>query len=178
MSLDEIMRTCREGGKLERKTVAVTFDDSWKSQYTYVLPILQKNNIIASFFIWTGVVGGNDRLSIEDIKQLDQAGMIIGGHTLTHPHLVQIVGTARMMDEIEGSKRFVEEILKKEATSFSYPYNSIPVEAVESVKKSGYVYARTSVPGANMCGDNPHTLKSFIVPNSFEDFKAMFEREN
>lgn len=171
-SLDTIMEKCENHQLSQQKYIALTFDDSWKGQYTYALPLLQKYTIPATFFIWSNVVGQKDRLSWEDIQQLDESGMVIGGHTLSHPDLSKLT-SAQMEHEILDNKKLIETKLNKKIASFAYPFNSLPTEAVNIVKQSGYQYARTSVRGPNTCTANTYTLKSYVL-DSFDTFKIWF----
>ena len=57
--------------QLSGGSIVITFDDGYKDNYTHVLPILQKRNIKATFFITTGFLNGgimwND-IIVESIK--------------------------------------------------------------------------------------------------------------
>ncbi|MDH5614255.1 MAG: polysaccharide deacetylase family protein, partial [Gammaproteobacteria bacterium] len=60
-----------QSGELPRKAVSITFDDGYADNHDIALPILEKWNVSATFFIATGFIDGgimwNDRI-IESIR--------------------------------------------------------------------------------------------------------------
>jgi peptidoglycan/xylan/chitin deacetylase (PgdA/CDA1 family) len=74
------------------KVVIINFDDSHKSEYTYAKPILDKYGFKATFFeVCNWVEAGYHESDIsttwENIAALQQDGMDIESHTMTHPKL-------------------------------------------------------------------------------------------
>ena len=74
------------------KLVIINFDDSHKNQYTYAKPILDKYGFKATFFeVCNWVEAGYRELDVttnwKDIAALQQDGMDIEAHTMTHPNL-------------------------------------------------------------------------------------------
>ena len=69
------------------KLVVLTFDDSVKSHYTVVRPILKKHGFGATFFITEGFDFKTDKqryLTWEEIAELHRDGFEIGNHTRDH----------------------------------------------------------------------------------------------
>ncbi|HCK71793.1 MAG TPA: polysaccharide deacetylase, partial [Planctomycetaceae bacterium] len=69
------------------KVVVLTFDDSVRSQYDVVRPILLKYGFGATFFITEGFDFNSDKqnyMTWEQIKQLHTDGFEIGNHTRDH----------------------------------------------------------------------------------------------
>jgi len=54
MSLDELAQYIRLKNTLPEKSIAVSFDDSYRDIYTYAYPILKKYNVPATIFLNTG----------------------------------------------------------------------------------------------------------------------------
>ena len=83
-------------------------------------------------------------LTTEQLKQLYQAGVEIGGHTVTHPILARMTDNEAML-EIAENKKQLEQILDGAIRYFAYP-NGKPVqdylpEQIDFVKKNGYLAA-------------------------------------
>jgi hypothetical protein len=74
------------------KYVIINFDDSHESDYTYAKPILDKYRFKATFFevcnwIEAGYHDKDKSITWEQIVALQQDGMDIEAHTMTHPNL-------------------------------------------------------------------------------------------
>lgn len=82
-----------------------------------------------------------DLLKDEEIKKIN-SDFEIGAHTMTHPRLTKI-NEKEAFDEIMDSKKYLENITKKEIKCFCYPCGKYNKEIKELVKKAGFVYART-----------------------------------
>jgi peptidoglycan/xylan/chitin deacetylase (PgdA/CDA1 family) len=54
------------------------------------------------------------------LREMQSAGMTIGGHTVTHPVLANL-DEERQRDEIQGCKARIEMELRQTMTLFSYP---------------------------------------------------------
>lgn len=82
------------------------------------------------------------RLSASQIHTLSRRHEI-GAHTLTHPDLTQLSRT-QLIEEIAGSKRWLEDIIGKEVTMFCYPGGKYNDAVVQVVRESGFRGARTT----------------------------------
>ena len=91
--VDELIKYFKIGKSLPEKAVAITFDDGYLEHYQNAFPLLKKYNVKATFFIPTGWVGTStrgDMMSWAQIKEMSDAGMIIGSHAMTHPNLMNL----------------------------------------------------------------------------------------
>lgn len=62
--LSELMRDLARG-RVHPYTVAVTFDDGFRSNLTHVLPVLKQYQVPATLFVTTGFIGGDNLLWTE-----------------------------------------------------------------------------------------------------------------
>jgi peptidoglycan/xylan/chitin deacetylase (PgdA/CDA1 family) len=85
----------------------IGFDDGWKSQITYVKPILDKYGFKASFFIVCNYAnsGNIDRMNWQDIAMLQKDGMDIESHSMTHPNDLNMLNQNQLDYQIGGSKQ-------------------------------------------------------------------------
>jgi len=126
------------------KVVIINFDDSFKSQFLYAKPILDKFGFKATFFEVCGWIGKYpiSKKSWQDLAALRQDGMDIESHTMTHAHL-NTLSTADLNYQIGQSKQC---FLSHGFTTpiFAYPYsegsNNITVVKVVA---NNYDLART-----------------------------------
>jgi len=123
---------------LPRKPVLITFDDGYRNQYDAAFPILKKYGLKATFFVITDYGSKSGYLTDAMIQELDASGIItIASHTRHHAWLTA-VGRATEIDEIEGSKQYLERLLGHPVPAFAYPYGSLNAKAVDLVKDAGY----------------------------------------
>jgi peptidoglycan/xylan/chitin deacetylase (PgdA/CDA1 family) len=68
----------------------------------------------------------------EQIKEMNDQGIEIGSHTLNHPILSKVRDERLLREEIEGSRKAIEERIGERVTTFCYP-NSMPGDINEKV---------------------------------------------
>ena len=103
------------------KVVIINFDDSFKNQFLYAKPILDKYGFKATFFEVCNFIGSNGKKTWQDVSALRKDGMDIESHTMTHPHL-NTLSQASLNYEIGGSK----QCLLNHGINppiFAYPYS-------------------------------------------------------
>src|SRR5215471_13048628 len=64
--------------------VSLTFDDTLGDQYETVRALLLKHQIHATFYVNSGRVSGANYMTVEQLRQLEQDGNELGGHTVNH----------------------------------------------------------------------------------------------
>jgi peptidoglycan/xylan/chitin deacetylase (PgdA/CDA1 family) len=106
------------------KFVIINFDDSHQSDYTYAEPILDKYGFKATFFevcnwIEAGYHESDISVTWQQIAALQQDGMDIQAHTMTHPNLNDL-SQADLDYEIGQSKQCLENH-GFNPTIFAYP---------------------------------------------------------
>jgi peptidoglycan/xylan/chitin deacetylase (PgdA/CDA1 family) len=67
----------------------------------------------------------------------------IGAHTLTHPDLTRL-SRAGKKNEIEGGKKWLEDVIGRPVAMFCYPFGRFDAEAKELVAQAGFKGARTT----------------------------------
>ncbi|MGB8032560.1 MAG: polysaccharide deacetylase family protein [Nitrososphaeraceae archaeon] len=128
------------------EVVIINFDDSYKSQYTYAKPTLDKYGFKATFFEvcnWIGTGHKSDMtMTWHDIAALRQDGMDIEAHTMNHLHLNKL-SSVDLDYEIGQSKQCLLDH-GINSTIFAYPYSegSDNSTVVNTVAKYYYL-ART-----------------------------------
>lgn len=65
--------------------IVITFDDAHESIYSTALPIMNEYDFYATNVINTGYIGGEDKLSWQEVEELEfEYGWETAGHTLHH----------------------------------------------------------------------------------------------
>lgn len=141
ITLNDLIQSQRTGKRLPEKSVVLTFDDGWKTQYEYAVPILEKYQFTGTFFIITNSIGAKAYMSGDEIKKLRSKGFEIASHTKSHPKLTQVTDE-QLQDELVESKQKLEAILGEPITTLAYPYYAYDVRVVQAVTDAGYQGAR------------------------------------
>lgn len=133
------------------KLVVLTFDDSVKSHFTVVRPILKKYGFGATFFITEGFDFKTDKeryLTWEEIAELHRDGFEIGNHTRDHMGLSPGKPAslkkqlARLPEQIEAINARCREHGIPRPVSFAYPGNGFHPDAFAILQKAGIRFAR------------------------------------
>jgi peptidoglycan/xylan/chitin deacetylase (PgdA/CDA1 family) len=108
---------------LVERPIAVTFDDGYSDTYEAV-ETLRQRGLCSTVYVTTGRIGAPDRLSSEQIAALaDMTGVEVGAHGVRHSRLDEL-DDAELEDEVEGSKRRLEQLTAQPIDSFAYPHGA------------------------------------------------------
>ena len=100
-------------------------------------------------------------LEWNEVSAMVESGISFGSHTISHPMLSKLP-ERRLREEIEQSKRIIENKIKGPITGFAYPVGrkqdfNDRVKAV--VREAGYQCALTTVFGVNEAGQDLFELR-------------------
>lgn len=123
------------------KIVVLTFDDSVKSHYTVVRPILKELGFGATFFITEGFEFATDKqnyMTWEQIAELDKDGFEIGNHTKDHLTLTK----DNYQVQLGAINRRCQEYGIPQPVSFAFPGNQFSATMIPWLTEMGIRYAR------------------------------------
>ncbi|HOO98758.1 MAG TPA: polysaccharide deacetylase family protein [Bacteroidales bacterium] len=108
---------CR--GNMEKRTIALTFDDGPDIRVTpALLDLLAANNIKAAFF----VTGKNAEKHPDIIRRIDRDGHIIGAHSWSHSIFYDLFSRSSMLAEIEKTEELTGSLINKKLKLFRPPF--------------------------------------------------------
>lgn len=164
LPLEELAALLKEKKKLPPKAISITFDDGYKDNFTYAFGILKKYNLPATMFIIVNEVGRFDRLSWEEIKIMQNSGLVVfGSHTVGPEPLINIKSKEELKKQIFDSKRILEEKLGTKIRLFSYPEGRFNEEIRQLVIDAGYIASVATNPGKNYPDDDIFALKRLRI---------------
>ncbi|WP_138990514.1 polysaccharide deacetylase family protein [Larkinella sp. C7] len=140
---DQLYAYLTTGAPLPSKPVMITFDDGDLDQYETAVPILEKHNYKAAFFIMTVAIGRRGYqpyMDKQQIKDLADRGHTIGCHTWDHHNVKKYQGQD-WVTQIEEPTKKLEAITGKPVRHFAYPFGLWNHEATVELKKRGYLGA-------------------------------------
>lgn len=126
------------------KLVVLTFDDSAKSHYTIVRPILLKYKFGATFFITEGFDfrdNKRDYMTWEEIAELHRDGFEIGNHTRDHLGISD-ANVPKLADQLDAIAKRCEEHGIPAPVTFAWPGNATSLKAFAGLKEHGIKFAR------------------------------------
>lgn len=174
------------------KLVVLTFDDSARSHFEVVRPILIKYGFGATFFITEGfdfATNKRDYMTWDEIAELHRDGFEIGNHTRDH-----LAITEQRVDQVAEQLTAIRDACRQhqipDPVSFAWPGNAFTTQALERLKQLGIRFARRG--GApefpyergRGCGYEPGTDHPLLIPTAgdarpdweFDDFRRALDQ--
>lgn len=137
---DQLLTYLNTGAPLPEKSIMLTFDDTNLDQYTVAAPELEKYGFKGVFFIMTVSLGRPRYMNKEQVKELSDAGHVIGSHTWDHQN-VKKYEEKDWITQLEKPSRQLEQITGRQVTYFAYPFGLWNKAAIPELKKRGMVAA-------------------------------------
>jgi peptidoglycan/xylan/chitin deacetylase (PgdA/CDA1 family) len=140
------------------KTLAVTFDDAYRSVITHAAPILDRLGLVGTIYVptawpgreepmaWHGIddwldTPHRDELvcaSWDELRDVAARGWEIASHTRTHPELPEIADDGALADELAVSRSVVEERIEAPCRTIAYPYGFQDGRVRAAAAQAGY----------------------------------------
>ena len=157
------------------RTAVITFDDGYVDNLA-ACEELQKRGMRATWFIVTGAIGqephwpGNGRpvgrlLNDVELREMLQAGMEVGSHTVNHVRLTEVDDT-QLQGELVNSKIKLEDTLGSTVASFAYPFGAWDPRCAAAVRQAGYSAACTTRTGWALRDRDPYQLRRLTIFNT------------
>lgn len=126
------------------KVVVLTFDDSSRSHFEHVRPLLTQYGFGATFFITEGFdfkQNSRDYMTWDEIAQLHREGFEIGNHTRDHLGI-----TDKTVDQLDEQLTGIEQQCQQHGIpapiTFAWPGNALTVKAFATLRRHGILFAR------------------------------------
>ena len=113
---------------VNKKMVALTFDDGPNYNTSKILEILNKYNVRATFFVLGSKINHNKKI----IKTMDKYGMEIGNHTYSHK-LMTGMSNLDIIKEVEDTSNLIYSVIGKYPELVRPSYGSFNKKIKESI---------------------------------------------
>lgn len=118
--------------------IVITFDDGHVSNFEIALPLLVKYELTAYFFVTTDFIEQREHFcSWQQLREMNQAGMIIGSHGTSH-RFFQDMSERDARHEFSQSKKLLEKELDTPVFSISFPGGRYSLENLEQARQLGF----------------------------------------
>ena len=119
----------------KEKVVALTFDDGPHPTFTpELLKILDKYHVKATFFM----IGREMEKHPEIVREVMARGHVIGNHTYTHPHDIEIDTETQIIRELDLCENTIEKITGKRSHLFRPPRGLVDSTVFMIAEEEGY----------------------------------------
>jgi peptidoglycan/xylan/chitin deacetylase (PgdA/CDA1 family) len=139
ISISRLAEVLRHGGAIPQKTVVITFDDGYLDTFTTAAPIMKEYGFTGVAYIITSTFQKGKTygyMQASELKSLLADGWEIGSHSVTHTDLNKTrLGVG---NEMEQSKKDLENLLGVVVRSFSYPYGIANPDFKKLAEAKGY----------------------------------------
>jgi methionyl-tRNA formyltransferase/peptidoglycan/xylan/chitin deacetylase (PgdA/CDA1 family) len=161
MSWDSVPRS-------SKPQVCITFDDGYLDNYAHAVPILERYQVPAAFFVSTGIVGtdrrfphdvrrGNSPIPVmqwDHLRAMRASGFTIGSHSVSHIDCAGEPEEKVWQELVQSSADLQRELgLRKEELIFAYPYGGrqhMTPKRLELVRRAGYRGCLSAYGGSNV----------------------------
>ncbi|HEM2804694.1 polysaccharide deacetylase family protein [Streptococcus suis] len=154
-----------------KKVVWLTFDDSLWDFYSYASPLLKQYQMKATNNVITGFTeyGQAGHLTLDQIKEMQTAGLSFQGHTVNHPDL-EYSSIEDQTNELTSSKAYLDSQLNQETIAIAYPGGRYSADTVALTEQAGYKLGLTTNNGLASLADGLLSLNRVrILPTTTGD---------
>lgn len=167
ISLADFLQFLNYNQKLPKRSVIITIDDGYRSTYDIAYQVLKQFGYSATIFVYTDFAGvGKSALSWDQIREMKDAGIEIGSHTLSHGDLTKkLEGETnkaylqRVKRELFESKRIIDEKLQQDTLFMAYPYGRSDPFVQSITRKAGYQMGLSVKRGGNPFFMDPFNVR-------------------
>lgn len=156
-------------GEKKSRVAIITFDDGYFDNLEFALPALRDFGFSATCYLVADRIGEYNAwdsellgvrkplMDLAGIREWIAAGMRIGSHSLSHPHLSRIE-RSQMRHEVVESKAELEQRVGVPVEHFCFPYGDHDDACVAATQSAGYVTAVTTRRGRVRSGQSLFAL--------------------
>jgi peptidoglycan/xylan/chitin deacetylase (PgdA/CDA1 family) len=185
LHLDELEQLIESRCPPPDRRVMLTFDDAYVDFAETAWPIVLRYGFDATLFVVSGCTGRTnewDRKLGEDVRllgwdalrNLHAAGVTIGAHTDTHPHLTRL-SSVEIVDEVARSRNVIEQEIGTAVRAFAYPYGDQDERVEQVVGDCGFRLAFTCRTDRLQVTDPPLSLPRIEIEGG--DDLAIFTKK-
>lgn len=175
ITLDMLNNHLKYGSSLPPKSILITFDDGYQSNYIYAYPILKKYNFTAAIFIITKNIPEEtqefttERLSFMSMEEINISRDVFEFASHTHSlhkqskdkkSLLTLSSKEDIAKDLQTSKNIIN------TKYFAYPFGQFNSTTEEALASEGFELAFTVKPGIVNRQSNRFYLNRLPVFNS------------
>jgi len=170
VTVSELVRCWERGDPPDPGWVAISLDDGFACAHDTAWPILQAHGHRATVYAISGYLDRMGRfdtdlgiaarpvLSRSALRDLHQAGIEVGSHSVNHHDLRQLSPSA-LLNELHRSRATLQDLLGAPVPAFAYPRGLFDRRVRQAVIDAGYHSACATLPGLASATTDRHALR-------------------
>lgn len=127
-----LVKAINFGAPLPERPVVISFDDGDITVYQNAFPIMKEFGYVGINYLVGNRLGSEGFLSIDQIKEMTDAGWEVGSHSMTHVDLTQ---SGELVWELTQSRTNLENKLGVKVDTFAYPFGFFTADIINEVSK-------------------------------------------
>ncbi|MDZ4818895.1 MAG: polysaccharide deacetylase family protein [Planctomycetota bacterium] len=162
-------------GYVTRPTAAITFDDGYAENCEQAIPWLIAQQIPCTYYVSTDFVRQQRPFpqdaalgldlppnTVQQIRDMSDAGIEIGGHTRSHCDLGKVHDPATVYDEVIGGAHDLEDMTGRAVRTFAFPYGlpkNMSPAVFDLCQQEGYSSVASAYGDYNLPGEDSFHLR-------------------
>jgi len=167
VSLADYTAGLLDGTTQRRQFAAITFDDGWRDNWDFAVPILADLKLPATIFVVSSAISGvraDRRMTDTQLRQLAGYQIAVGAHSRTHPRLTAL-NASDLQTEVQGARHELQDVTGTDVPFFAYPGGRFNRSVVAAVQAAGYTAACSVIGLAR----NDHNSLFWLYRDVFSD---------
>ena len=164
-----------KGPALPAKAVAITVDDGHRTIYSELLPLIQREKIPVTLFIYPSAISNADyAMTWQQLEQLRDTELFdIQSHTYWHPNfkiekrrLAPEAYQSFVRNQLEKSRKTLKQRLAVDPDLLAWPFGIYDEELTAAARAAGYVAAFSIDAHHAHSGDNLMELPRYLMADT------------
>jgi peptidoglycan/xylan/chitin deacetylase (PgdA/CDA1 family) len=153
-------------GRLPRGTVALTFDDGFRSVHEHALPVLRRYRLPATVFLVAETLAPEGKhvdwvddpppypmqtLTLEQVHEMQADGVSFESHSYSHADLTQL-GFEECLRDLRDSRELLESVLAHPVRLLAYPRGRHDEHVRAATERAGFSHGLALPEGPEPAG--------------------------
>jgi peptidoglycan/xylan/chitin deacetylase (PgdA/CDA1 family) len=188
LPLDVMIHSIKLGIPFERKVIAITFDDNYRSIYDHAFPLLKHRKWPFTIFVNPKTVRSNGdsqfNLSWGQLAEMKKHGASIANHSQDHFHLLKKLKNEsnqqwkqRIKSDIQSAQDQLEKELGKTPRWLAYPYGEFD-HALKDLLKEMDFFGFSQQSGAINENTNWQSIPRFPASGVYSNMETLSTKIN
>lgn len=175
----DIVDALRAGQSLPDRTIGLSVDDAFISVYREAWPRFRKAGLPFTLFVATDAIdrGGKNYMNWDQVREMVRAGVTIGAHSASHPHL-PLLGKDSLKEELAQSNARFKKELGFIPRLFAYPYGEAGGVVKAAARAAGYTASFSQYSGVLHARSDFFFLPRFAMNESYGSIRRFRRAAN